>query len=300
MGINKEYVFVYGTLRMHESNHYLLASAKKVAEQAWTHGRLYDTGNGYPGMLMDKKERVYGEIYQVTEKELEELDELEGYIQGKENNLYDRVRQSVYTDQGKIKANVYIYLDKLEEEKNYIPYGDWKIYRLTNQNSVLYFAYGSCMDDQRFHQAGVEKYFTDVIGCGLLSGYRLRYTRIAKDGGRADIVERNQKNEVQGKVYRLKKEVLPYLYRREGVEASIYRPASIQVEINGKRVQDVLTFIMVRKEKETAPPYGYAEEIIRGGYGTVSDEYLLEHINYLKTKHKLDMNKLKKQLFCRK
>lgn len=295
MRVKQMYVFVYGTLRMDERNHNLLASAKKIAEQAWTLGRLYDTGQGYPGLIRHKKERVYGELYKVTKSTLTKLDELEGYVKGSSHNLYERERRKVYTDHGEVYAYVYRYLGQVAEE-SYIPYGDWKVYQLMKENKLLYFAYGSCMDDQRFRLAGVEAYFQHVLGCGRLEGYQLRYTKIAKEGGRADIVESKKKHVVQGKVYQLSKDALPYLYKREGVDARIYRPAVIRIQLHDQLIPNVLTFIVVNKRKEAAPPYEYVQEILRGGYGTLTEQYLIQQINYLKIKHRFNVKKLKRNL----
>ncbi|WP_331713711.1 gamma-glutamylcyclotransferase family protein [Lentibacillus sp. JNUCC-1] len=92
--------------------------------------------------------------------------------------------------------------------------GDWKVHHLIKQPSFLYFAYGSCMDDARFKAQQADQFFTDVLGQGVLKGYTLRFTRKQHDGGRADIVEEG--GVVEGKVYRVTPEVLPYLYKREG------------------------------------------------------------------------------------
>ena len=296
MGKNKVYLFVYGTLREHEPNAQVLARATKLASQAWVHGRLYDTGFGFPGLVKKKRGRVYGELYKLSKPLLATNDQLEGYVPGRANNLFTREQRKVYTDFGTVRAYVYIYQGDVQEEK-LIPSGDWKVDRLIKQPYLLYFAYGSCMDNERFRQAGVEENFKDMLGRGILKGYQLKYTRINREGGRADIVETRKKREVQGKVYRISKEILPYLFKREGVQASLYRPAVVGVELNGKLLPNVLTFIVVNKKKDTAPPYNYVEEILRGGFGTVSDQYLLQHINYLKTKHRLNIRKLKKQLY---
>ncbi|WP_081728092.1 gamma-glutamylcyclotransferase [Alkalihalobacillus hemicellulosilyticus] len=42
--MNPVLVFVYGTLRSGEGNHYFLNSSRCVADHAWVYGELYDTG----------------------------------------------------------------------------------------------------------------------------------------------------------------------------------------------------------------------------------------------------------------
>ncbi|WP_062110039.1 gamma-glutamylcyclotransferase [Bacillus niameyensis] len=274
-------IFVYGTLRQGERNSHLLKNAARVAEQCWTNGALYDTGYGYPALKQAYNSRVYGELYAITESELTTIDQLEGYSVNGENNLYERIEQIVYTDQGEVNAIMYIAnQDDLLATK--IPNGDWKVHKLeaNKMNSVHYFAYGSCMDDHRFKKARVEHYFQKLCGVGVLLNYMLRFTRKARDGGRADIVEEGGR--VEGKVYEIPVNALEdYLYGREGAPDT-YRPTFITIDLIGERVQ-ALTFVVVNKEPETAPPAKYEQEILRGATGFLSDEYISKIANHMAT-----------------
>lgn len=283
-------VFVYGTLRKGEANAGLLKNAVCLAEQAWTEGVLYDTGFGYPAMKQAATERVYGELYKVTEDELKRLDQLEGYSPGGAGNLFERKELTVRTDQGKTKALVYT-AGNQDLLATKIPGGDWKEYRLLNmqpKDHVLYFAYGSCMDDKRFIKDNADHFFKKLKGVGLLNNYSLRFThKSTGDGmGRADIVEEG--GIVEGKVYEIPVRALKdYLYRREGVPFA-YRPTFVKVELDGKKV-DALTFTVSNKQEEIAPPDWYAEEILRGAGGFLSEKYiarLKEHLHLLKTKNR--------------
>ncbi|WP_413299801.1 gamma-glutamylcyclotransferase [Bacillus sp. 1P10SD] len=204
-------VFVYGTLRQHESNHYLLKEARCVSRQCWTYGTLYDTGFGYPAMVKSTHNRVYGELYEVTPQQLERLDRLEGYEREGKNNLYERMTQVVHTDFDTAEAYVYTYpSSKRMGKSDKITFGDWKCHRYLQQNDLLYFAYGSCMDYERFKLAGVNHQFERVLGCGTAMNYSLAYTRKARDGGRADLIESNENTE--GKIYHISSGALSYLY----------------------------------------------------------------------------------------
>ncbi|MED4228610.1 gamma-glutamylcyclotransferase [Neobacillus cucumis] len=272
--MNNIYVFVYGTLRKNESNHFLLKEATLIARQVWTNGRLFDTGLGYPAMKESMNDIVYGELYLVSEEQLLRLDELEDYRPNDRNSLYNRKKQVVFYDTGKIEAYLY-FIAKHNENMLRIPIssGDWKLYLYEQQKqTILYFAYGSCMDDVRFKLRNKNHFFQNVKGCGILSGFTLRFTRRAHDGGRADIVEEG--GIVEGKVYEINSACLDYLYQREGVRAGCYRPTFVDINLNGKIVEDVLTFTVVNKEAETAPSSEYLEEILRGGTGCVSEAYL--------------------------
>ncbi|SDL69436.1 gamma-glutamylcyclotransferase [Sediminibacillus halophilus] len=288
---NNHLVFVYGTLRENEPNYNLLENAIRVASQCWTGGVLYDTGSGYPVMGVSSLHRVYGEVYEVTTDTLHQLDELEGFRGSTEKNLCERVSQTIYSDRGAMEASVYINgafpLEQLEEVK----FGDWKCHRYLEDDSFRYFAYGSCMDSERFTTAGVAEHFTKVIGCGKANNFSLAFTRAAEDGGRADIIESD--GYVEGKVYELNKEALEYLFVREGVQGQLYRPAFVSVDVDGKVLQNVLTFIVIDKSTEIAPPIHYAIEILRGASGVVSDQYYhqIEEDLFRKFQLKIDIQK---------
>jgi gamma-glutamylcyclotransferase (GGCT)/AIG2-like uncharacterized protein YtfP len=272
--MNNIHVFVYGTLRKNERNHHLLKEATLITRQAWTKGRLFDTGHGYPALKESINDRVYGELYLVSEEQLLRLDELEGYRPNDRNNLYNRKKQVVFHDTGKIEAYLYFIAEHQSEMLKFrIESGDWKLYRFEKMNQpILYFAYGSCMDDVRFKLHQKYHLFQNVKGRGILNGYTLRFTRKAHNGGRADIVEEG--GIIEGKVYEISADCLEYLNKREGVNAGCYRPTFVDIILNGKMVKDVLTFTVINKESETAPPSDYLEEILRGGSGFVSEAYL--------------------------
>lgn len=288
-------VFVYGTLRQHEANSPLLQEAKCFARQAWTKGRLYDTGFGFPAMATNSTEKVYGEVYEVTTHQLHRLDLLEGYNGKEASNHYERIMQTVHTDFGSVEAYVYVYLPHQVTDLQPIPFGDWKCHRFLHEEKLYYFAYGSCMDDERFQLAGVKNKFTNVVGCGVADNYTLAYTRQAADGGRADMSENTPGTTVEGKVYEIDQEALRYLYRREGVNANIYRPAFIDININGHLHKDALTFLVIDKEEEVAPPVHYATEILRGASGFVSDHYYHKLQADLLTKFQM---KMKEGVIC--
>lgn len=279
------HVFVYGTLRQHERNHHLLHGATCLAKHGWTHGVLYDTGLGYPAMAQHKLKRVYGELYKINQEQLQALDHLEGYVGKGKSNHYERLTQEIYTDHGTFEAEVYVFSPTNVNQLEEIPYGDWKCHQYLEQDKFLYFAYGSCMDDERFRLAGVHEQFQQIKGCGLAKHFSVAYTHRATDGGRADMIESDQW--VEGKVYEINKETLIYLFKREGVHTNVYRPAFIDVEIDGILYHPVLTFLVIEKCKEEAPPMHYANEIFRGAKGFVSDVYYRKLQEDLRKKFKI-------------
>ncbi|MGG7618306.1 gamma-glutamylcyclotransferase [Bacillus coreaensis] len=277
-------LFVYGTLRRHETNHRLIREATCIAEQAWVNGELFDTGNGYPTLELNDSGKVHGELYEVSKNLLPQLDALEDYEEGKESNLYDRTNVTVHTDKGTKVALVYVNVDESSKAEK-ITHGDWKLHRFMKNRpeQVYYFAYGSCMDDERFRKAGVDHCFKNLVGAAVLKGYSMKYLFRVSDGGRADIVEDG--GETEGVVYLTPYEGVEYLFGREGFYGGWYRPTFVDVDIDGEILKDVLTFHVYNKMPEVSPPDHYSTEILRGAKGRLSEryyQYLLKELDRLK------------------
>lgn len=119
-------LFVYGTLREGENNHKYMKEATLLSRKASIAGSLVDTGNGFPGLLLENQ-LVAGEWYELSEETLKEIDALEEYFgPGDERNLFDRVECQVSTDNETYPAWTYVYNrdDYLETR-----FSDWKQYR---------------------------------------------------------------------------------------------------------------------------------------------------------------------------
>lgn len=274
-------VFFYGTLRKNEKNSERLKGAVCLAEQAWVYGELFDTGLGYPVMKKSSERKVYGELYEIGADILKELDELEGYEPSRLNNLYDRVEVEVYTDTESEAA--FVYIGKQPNlAKVLIPHGDWKLYQLlkSQPGTIFYFAYGSCMDIERFQQANVEHYFQKVVGACTLDGYSMKYLFSAHDGGRADIIEDGGGTE--GILYQIPYAAIEYLFNREGFYTGWYRATFVHVHVGESLFTDVLTFHVYDKKEEQSPPAHYAKEILRGSKGRVSLTYYENLVDELK------------------
>ncbi|GGC88309.1 putative gamma-glutamylcyclotransferase YkqA [Thalassobacillus devorans] len=266
------YLFVYGTLRKNQPNAFHLEEAVLISEQASTTGKLYEGPSYYP-VLVDEEAFVYGELYKVTDEMMETIDELEGFQGDGKDNLYDRKIKEVKTDDGEFQAYVY-YLspDRKEMAVAEIEYGDWKVHELLKQDEVVYFAYGSCMDAERFKLAGIDHYFHQKLGRGVLKGYRLLFSLHLHDGGRADIIEAD--DNVEGVLYQVPLDAVDYLFKREGVNAGHYRPTIVDVQLGDKLLKNVLTFYVLEKKQELTPPFHYAEEIHRGASSLLSNDYM--------------------------
>ncbi|RDI43181.1 gamma-glutamylcyclotransferase [Falsibacillus pallidus] len=272
--MSKKLLFVYGTLRRHDNNHSFLLKERLAASQAWINGIMYDTTAGYPTVELQGTSTVYGELYEINEAILPELDELEGYHEGEEGNLFHRTICKVNTDLGEYEAIIYITGDK-KLNRELIEGGDWRVHQFFTDKSkqeLYYFAYGSCMDDERFAKARVDHLFKEVVGGGTLENFSMKYTFLVHDGGRGDIVEDG--GAVEGVLYKVDWSAFEYLFEREGVAPGWYRPALVDINAADGMIQDVVTFIVIKKDKETCPPLHYAREIMRGAKPYVSSQYL--------------------------
>ncbi|SFS78032.1 gamma-glutamylcyclotransferase [Marininema halotolerans] len=280
-------LFVYGTLLRGEAANHYLKDAEPIAMQAWVEGALYDMKGKYPALLPDPSKKAYGEVYRVSKSQLARVDQWEDYQPERENNLFVRRSVRVGTDQGAWEAETYFYGGPREVWMSEIPSGDWRT-RLLQGDQFYYFAYGSCMDNERFIAQGVGEEFSRVKGGAVLKGYAMRYTLSYADGGRADIVEDPQ-DTVEGKVYQITHKGLEYLLWREGVHQQTYRPVWIPIELQGKLYAHALSFTVVNKQREVAPPDHYAREILRGAKGTVTEAYYQRLCSDLTHKFKMEI-----------
>ncbi|WP_226659323.1 gamma-glutamylcyclotransferase family protein [Pseudalkalibacillus hwajinpoensis] len=121
-------VFCYGTLRSGENNHNVISGAVLKESLCWTKGKLYDTGDGYPALIQHDRGKVYGEVYEVDDPLLERINLLEGYQEGRDHNLYDRVVLKIESDEESYEAMTYV-MKNSKKRFVEIPDGDWIAYR---------------------------------------------------------------------------------------------------------------------------------------------------------------------------
>lgn len=111
------HVFVYGTLRRGGSNNFRMEGCKWLGP-AGVNGNLYEV-DWYPGLVLDEDAaEVIGDLYEVPDERMSELDEFEG-------PEYKRVRAMVQTAEDKaLSAWVYEW-NRDTEGLQPIPDGDW-------------------------------------------------------------------------------------------------------------------------------------------------------------------------------
>ena len=129
--MNKHFVFIYGTLRRGSAgsmstrfpNSKFIAAAK-------VNGSLYDLGS-YPGLLVNEaNSTVVGEVYEVDDELLNELDEFEA------SSNY--VRKQVEVSLGGQRTNCWTYEPDAEfyRFEKLIASGDWMEYSLARQHNL--------------------------------------------------------------------------------------------------------------------------------------------------------------------
>ena len=106
-------VFVYGTLKPggHYWPRFCEGKVSNVVE-ARIRGRLYNLNVGYPGVVLDDSGWVQGCLLTFSdENDLEQLDWLEGYDEGRVNqhNEYVRLKVPCFTPKGEELGDHWVY-----------------------------------------------------------------------------------------------------------------------------------------------------------------------------------------------
>ncbi len=105
-------VFVYGTLMKNCYNHENYLGGQKFLGRAVLPGyALYNLGS-YPGVVRDEEERVLGEVYEIDQQVLEQLDWLE------DNGwLYTRQSAWIWLNKVRVSAEVYVWNGTVRKEQ---------------------------------------------------------------------------------------------------------------------------------------------------------------------------------------
>lgn len=79
-------LFVYGTLKQGRS-HY---TGGKEFSPDTIKGKMYNVG-AFPAVVLGGESVVHGEVIEVDDSELAQMDRYEGYQEGDDNSLYKRI-----------------------------------------------------------------------------------------------------------------------------------------------------------------------------------------------------------------
>ncbi|HKO98470.1 MAG TPA: gamma-glutamylcyclotransferase family protein [Pyrinomonadaceae bacterium] len=127
--MDKHLVFVYGTLRREASRPMLLQfPGSRFVTDATVSGSLYDLGP-YPGLVVNESNSlVKGEVYEVDEELLNELDQFEA------SSDYLRKRVEILIGSEKKEGWTYEPSSESYSLNRLIPSGDWIAYTRSVQN----------------------------------------------------------------------------------------------------------------------------------------------------------------------
>ena len=173
-------IFVYGTLLKGLERNTALTSSKYLGP-AIIKARLFDLGS-YPG-IAEGHENVIGEIYEVNEGTLINLDAIEGYRESApESSLYLRkpITARKLADGTSIDVETYFY--SCPNEKT-IGGMDYRAFRLAKESpkEQLVIAYGSNISteriNKRFAESGLEP--AESYEQGVLPEYELVFNKKA-------------------------------------------------------------------------------------------------------------------------
>ncbi|MGH8023450.1 MAG: gamma-glutamylcyclotransferase family protein, partial [Limisphaerales bacterium] len=120
--------------------------------------------------------------------------------------------------------------------------------------TMIYFAYGSNMDETRMRKRCPSAQF---MFTARLSGFRLAFTRYSTTNrcGAADIISEPH-GAVWGVVYQIKDEDRAALDKAEGVAVRAYKPISVEVCPDGDDARRIkaLTYVVVKREDPHPKP----------------------------------------------
>lgn len=113
-------VFVYGTLMKGHCNDHYLREERYIGIGKLRHYEMYHVAS-YPGIIESEGESVVGELYEIDEKLLKTLDQLEV-----EGDLYIRKRLPIVLDCQEIEAEVYVWNKPIDASMQKVTEMPWE------------------------------------------------------------------------------------------------------------------------------------------------------------------------------
>lgn len=114
-------IFVYGTLRKGMRNHDQYLKDKSVyIGKGYVKGELYRVAEETYPALRPGLEVITGEIYEVEDEVAVKIDELEGYVFNRSNNLYNKVSMDVFDEEGQLHSCLPVYVWNTNNEQRLV------------------------------------------------------------------------------------------------------------------------------------------------------------------------------------
>lgn len=129
---NKLKVFVYGTLKEGGRLATPFDNRRLSVKKGTINGSMFSVSGSYPAVHFDGESIVHGEVHEYTDaKEVQRhMDAIEGYKEGRDQNLYNRKTVEVQVGDELIECETYEFNAELEELKRRmkcIEDGTWEI-----------------------------------------------------------------------------------------------------------------------------------------------------------------------------
>jgi gamma-glutamylcyclotransferase (GGCT)/AIG2-like uncharacterized protein YtfP len=109
---NNNYVFVYGLFR--DQARKMLGEDAKLIKRTSINGIMYKVNDFYPGVVLSKKSKVWGDLFQINPNLLDKLDEWEG----------DEYKRDIIQTTDGIKCWAWIWIRDVKDYE-IIKGGDW-------------------------------------------------------------------------------------------------------------------------------------------------------------------------------
>ncbi len=271
----KTTIFVYGTLRKNYRNHALLSSANFVGE-AKTQNKYVMHCSGIIPFVSESHaiSHIVGEVYEVDQQTLADLDHLEGCIPSPNNpsefdsnSWYTRKQVEIQLTDGNDIMLAWMYFNEKANHHPIISTGDYNDRErlLLRNDRVWYFAYGSNMDVAQMLTRNAA--FT-YIKKGRVNGQRLVFNKIADrypGYGYANIVPQYG-FEVIGVLYEINGSGLLELDKHEGVSSKHYFRSQIEVSLeDGTTVEAIVYLAHPSRIKDGMfPTKSYMDHLYKG------------------------------------
>lgn len=134
--------------------------------------------------------------------------------------------------------------------------------------SLYYFAYGSNMFSKRMLERIPEAVF-DEIAC--LSGWRLVWDKISKDGSGKANLQKEENGKVWGVVYRIPAEKTSKLDKVEGG----YQRIDVEVQLRNQDKRLVFTYVSEKRDANLVPYAWYKALVLEGAQEhSLPNEYI--------------------------
>jgi gamma-glutamylcyclotransferase (GGCT)/AIG2-like uncharacterized protein YtfP len=278
-------IFVYGTLMKGQANYdYFMKEATFIGNGCISGYEMYDLGS-FPGIIPGDGS-VNGEVYDVSDRELEAINRLEG-----EGSLYIKTEVEVELETGeKIPASAYVYNHSVSGcRRHYGKYGD--------EEYVWYVSYGSNLLEDRLRlyiQGGKcnynGKYYSPCSDTTMpmesrpiIIPYDMYYANFGRGSWKNSAVsflDTSKPGKAYGRAYKIKRSQLDGIHEKEG---DIWYPDIIKLDnICGYEAYTFSNNITKKKEPFDRISAEYGIILYRGMKETYSEMRDDEIFEYLK------------------